>query len=65
MALLKMSDFGPDSGGRVKVNNKFLNPAQLFYLNNFQGVTEVKPIVYGNISRAFGKKRDEDGHTHG
>ncbi|CRK99875.1 CLUMA_CG013178, isoform A [Clunio marinus] len=46
MALLKLADFGPDSGGRVK------------------GVTEVKPIVYGNVSRAFGKKREEDGHTH-
>lgn len=30
----------------------------------FQGVTEVKPIVYGNISKGFGKKREEDGHTH-
>lgn len=30
----------------------------------FQGVVEVKPIVYGNVSRAFGKKREEDGHTH-
>ena len=29
-----------------------------------QGVTEIKPIVYGNVSRAFGKKREEDGHTH-
>jgi YEATS domain-containing protein 4 len=24
----------------------------------------VKPIVYGNIARYFGKKREEDGHTH-
>lgn len=30
----------------------------------FQGVTIVKPIVYGNIARSFGKKREEDGHTH-
>lgn len=29
-----------------------------------QGVTIVKPIVYGNIARYFGKKREEDGHTH-
>ncbi|CAN7985573.1 unnamed protein product, partial [Ixodes pacificus] len=29
-----------------------------------QGVTIVKPIVYGNVARYFGKKRDEDGHTH-
>ena len=24
----------------------------------------VKPIVYGSISRHFGKKRESDGHTH-
>jgi len=24
----------------------------------------VKPIVYGNLARYFGKKREEDGHTH-
>lgn len=24
----------------------------------------MKPVVYGNISRYFGKKREEDGHTH-
>lgn len=29
-----------------------------------QGVTIVKSIVYGNIARSFGKKREEDGHTH-
>ncbi|XP_055855448.1 YEATS domain-containing protein 4 [Episyrphus balteatus] len=40
------TDFGPDSGGRVK------------------GLTIVKAIVYGNIARSFGKKREEDGHTH-
>ncbi|XP_015519216.1 YEATS domain-containing protein 4 isoform X2 [Neodiprion pinetum] len=40
------SEFGPDSGGRVK------------------GLTIVKPIVYGNVARYFGKKREEDGHTH-
>ncbi|ERL89813.1 YEATS domain-containing protein 4 [Dendroctonus ponderosae] len=40
------TDFGPDSGGRIK------------------GVCIVKPIVYGNIARYFGKKREEDGHTH-
>ncbi|XP_037935291.1 YEATS domain-containing protein 4-like [Teleopsis dalmanni] len=40
------TDFGPDSGGRVK------------------GLTIVKPIVYGNIARSFGKKREDDGHTH-
>lgn len=31
---------------------------------NYQGLTIVKPIVYGNIARSFGKKREEDGHTH-
>ncbi|XP_038145325.1 YEATS domain-containing protein 4 [Cyprinodon tularosa] len=41
-----MTEFGPDSGGRVK------------------GVTIVKPIVFGNVARYFGKKREEDGHTH-
>ncbi|XP_074655607.1 YEATS domain-containing protein 4-like [Tubulanus polymorphus] len=29
-----------------------------------KGLTIVKPIVYGNIARYFGKKREEDGHTH-
>ncbi|XP_071446152.1 YEATS domain-containing protein 4 [Hetaerina americana] len=29
-----------------------------------KGVTLVKPIVYGNIARYFGRKREEDGHTH-
>lgn len=24
----------------------------------------IKPIVFGNIARYFGKKREEDGHTH-
>uniref|UniRef100_T1GFC6 YEATS domain-containing protein 4 n=1 Tax=Megaselia scalaris TaxID=36166 RepID=T1GFC6_MEGSC len=46
MSLNIPTDFGPDSGGRVK------------------GVTIVKAIVYGNVARSFGKKREEDGHTH-
>ena len=29
-----------------------------------RGVCIVKPIVYGNSSRRFDKKREEDGHTH-
>ena len=29
-----------------------------------KNVTIVKPIVYGNTARYFGKKREEDGHTH-
>lgn len=24
----------------------------------------MKPLVYGNVARYFGKKREEDGHTH-
>nr|CAD7398974.1 unnamed protein product [Timema cristinae] len=34
------------------------------FFPSFQGVCIVKPIVYGNIARYFGKKREEDGHTH-
>lgn len=33
-------------------------------LYHSQGVCIVKPVVYGNIARYFGKKREEDGHTH-
>jgi len=40
------SEYGPDSGGRIK------------------GLTIVKPIIVGNIAKYFGKKREEDGHTH-
>lgn len=29
-----------------------------------KGVQLVKPIVYGNVAKYFGKKREEDGHTH-
>ncbi|KAF2355102.1 YEATS protein [Trinorchestia longiramus] len=29
-----------------------------------KGVSVMKPVVYGNIARYFGKKREEDGHTH-
>nr|ACO11108.1 YEATS domain-containing protein 4 [Caligus rogercresseyi] len=29
-----------------------------------KGTLIVKPIVYGNVSRHFGKKRESDGHTH-
>lgn len=24
----------------------------------------MKPIVFGNVARYFGKKREDDGHTH-
>nr|CAG4641106.1 EOG090X0B3F [Eulimnadia texana] len=29
-----------------------------------KGATILKPIVYGNVAKFFGKKREEDGHTH-
>jgi YEATS domain-containing protein 4 len=29
-----------------------------------KGTTIVKQIVYGNVAKYFGKKREEDGHTH-
>ncbi|XP_023342831.1 YEATS domain-containing protein 4-like isoform X2 [Eurytemora carolleeae] len=32
--------------------------------NRQKGIHIIKPVVYGNISKSFGKKRDEDGHTH-
>jgi len=41
-----------------------LNTYIYFLITSLQGVTIVKPVTYGNISRYFGKKRDEDGHTH-
>ena len=34
---------------------------ELFYSKN---TTVVKPIVYGNTAKYFGKKRDDDNHTH-
>lgn len=27
-------------------------------------MTIIKPIVVGNVAKYFGKKREEDGHTH-
>ncbi|RDD40504.1 YEATS domain-containing protein 4 [Trichoplax sp. H2] len=29
-----------------------------------KGATVIKPIIYGNIAQSFGKKREEDNHTH-
>ncbi len=29
-----------------------------------RGTTIIKPIIFGNISQNFGKKRESDGHTH-
>lgn len=66
-------DFGPDSGGRVKVKTfVFLSIfvlnsiilIRLLFASHSQGLTIVKPIIYGNVARSFGKKREEDGHTH-
>ena len=42
-----------------------LNMAELVEGNaRRKGVTIIRPVVYGNIARYFGKKREEDGHTH-
>lgn len=30
-----------------------------------KGVTLIKPVIFGNVSHYFGKKRETDGHTHG
>ena len=30
-----------------------------------KGVTKIKPVIFGNVSHYFGKKRETDGHTHG
>ncbi|CAH3037952.1 unnamed protein product [Porites lobata] len=30
-----------------------------------KGVTIIKPVIFGNVSHYFGKKRETDGHTHG
>ena len=34
-------------------------------LKRRKGVILSKGIVYGNVARYFGKKREDDGHTHG
>ncbi len=69
----RMSEFGPDSGGRVKVGNVsdananadvYLQWSWMYAFIIIQGVTIVKPIVFGNVARYFGKKREDDGHTH-
>ncbi|KAK3858191.1 hypothetical protein Pcinc_035599 [Petrolisthes cinctipes] len=44
-----------------------VNPAADFGPDSggrIKGLTIVKPLVYGNVARYFGKKREEDGHTH-
>ncbi|XP_022806041.1 YEATS domain-containing protein 4-like [Stylophora pistillata] len=30
-----------------------------------KGITIIKPVIFGNVSHYFGKKRESDGHTHG
>lgn len=42
----------------------FTSVSLCLVLCKLQGVTIVKPIVFGNVARYFGKKREEDGHTH-
>jgi hypothetical protein len=37
----------------------------IVFFDSIKNVTVVKPIVYGNTAKYFGKKREEDGHTHG
>ena len=36
------------------------------YIFHYFSLIEItfQPIVYGNVSKYFGKKREEDGHTH-
>lgn len=43
---------------------KLSSPFGLLMLLGLQGLTIVKPLIYGNVARYFGKKREEDGHTH-
>lgn len=67
MTNVNITDFGPDAGGRVKVRNiinYLLRTVDCTNIFPIQGLTVVKPIVYGNVARSFGKKREEDGHTH-
>lgn len=71
-------EYGPDSGGRLKVKcfniwsfqfiilglcQKYLILGP-FIVYGSKGVTVVKPVVIGNFAKYFGKKREEDGHTH-
>ena len=73
----KANEFGPESATRQKVSNvnvdKILNwlfrdyfqiSCKLVITVEIQGIQIIKPIVYGNIARYFGKKREADGHTH-
>ena len=52
---------------RRKVNTTCLagfKCGHVTYCVAMQGVILTKPIVYGNVARYFGKKREDDGHTH-
>ena len=51
-----MSDYADSPGGS--------SGSASVAVERVKGVTLVKPLVCGNVSRAFGKKRDSDGHTH-
>ncbi|UYV79552.1 K02A2.6-like [Cordylochernes scorpioides] len=42
----------------------FCKAAAIAGHENMWGACVIKPIVYGNIAQYFGKKREEDGHTH-
>jgi len=59
---------------RVKVCNRqvfllsiccFGDEIIFFLLVFLKGVTLIKPVIFGNVSHYFGKKRETDGHTHG
>ena len=43
----------------------FNDEITVFLLVFLKGVTLIKPVIFGNVSHYFGKKRETDGHTHG
>ena len=57
-----MADEDLVASGRKKVRKELIMSE--FHLSELQNAVIVKPIVYGNVARYFGKKREEDGHTH-
>ena len=64
-----MTDLVAEGGGSrqkgihiLKVSARGTGQSQLFSRNPEEGTFQ--PIVYGNVSKYFGKKREEDGHTH-
>ena len=44
---------------------RFGDEITFFLLVFLKGVTLIKPVIFGNVSHYFGKKRETDGHTHG